>query len=320
MKKIALLVAVPAVLVLAACGAQEPAAGGSDGVSIVASTDVWGDIASVVGGDRVNVTSIIDSPDKDPHEYEATARDQLALSRAAIVIENGGGYDPFIDTMLEAGDADPEIINAVDLSGLAPAEDDHAAEEDHADEHEASEHGHEHIEGFNEHVWYDLGTADAVAAEIAEKLTDLDPEGAETYTAGLADFRAQLAPVQAEVDRLHGVLEGQGVAVTEPVPVWLLSAMGLENRTPEAFSEAVEEDSDVPAATLNSVLELISDGSVSLLAYNDQTETGQTQLVRDAAASAGVPVVNFTETVPEGDGYADWMKGNVEAVADALGV
>ena len=72
-----------------------PASGGSapagSPVAVVASTDVYGDIVKAVGGDAVAVTSVIDTPDKDPHEYEADAQTQLALSKAQLVVKNGGG-------------------------------------------------------------------------------------------------------------------------------------------------------------------------------------------------------------------------------------
>ena len=84
---------------------------------MVASTNVYGDIVKTIGGPAVAVTSIIDNPEKDPHEYEADARTQLALSKAQLVIENGGGYDDFMDTMVKSARAKPTVINVADVSG-----------------------------------------------------------------------------------------------------------------------------------------------------------------------------------------------------------
>src|SRR3954470_11452706 len=72
------------------------------GIRVVASTNVYGSLATTIGGAQAVVTSIIDDPSKDPHEYQADARTQLAISRAQVVIENGGGYDDFVGTMLSA--------------------------------------------------------------------------------------------------------------------------------------------------------------------------------------------------------------------------
>jgi zinc/manganese transport system substrate-binding protein len=330
-----LAAALPAVLLLASCAAGDSgsdASGGTDsdgGLSVVASTDVWGDIAASIAGDDVEVTSIIDSPDKDPHEYEASARDQLALSRADLVIENGGGYDSFIETLLAASDGDPVVIDAVEVSGLAEGAA-HAHEEEGAavegaegtessPEAEEAHEGHDHIEGFNEHVWYDPHTAEAVAEEIAKQLTELDPDGADGYQERLDAFLGDLAPVTDRAHELSEGLAGGKVLVTEPVPVWLLQELGLENVSPDEFTEAVEEDADVPPAALQQVLDLVDGGQVRLLAYNEQTATSQTERVRTAAEAAGLPILDFTETLPEGMSYTEWMQDNVDRVADALG-
>ncbi|WP_210479971.1 metal ABC transporter solute-binding protein, Zn/Mn family [Naasia sp. SYSU D00948] len=311
--------AVPALtvsaLVAALTGCAAPAATSDEGISLVASTDVWASVAQAVAGDRVEVTAIIDSPDKDPHEYEATARDQLAVSRADLVVENGGGYDPFLHTLLDASGAEPVVISAVELSGLAP-EEEHEGEEH--DEGEAHADEHEHIEGFNEHVWYDLGTAGAVAEAVAEELSRLDPAGKGAYAENLAGFRAALAAIEAQLGDLHTQAEGMSALVTEPVPLWLLSAAGFTDATPAEFSEAVEEGSDVAPAVLQDVLTALASGGIALLAYNEQAETSQTERVRETAEAAGIPVVAFTETLPEGEDYVTWMEGNVERVAAAV--
>ena len=88
-------------LVLAGC-AGGPAAGGEGGLSVVASTNVYGQVAEEIGGGLVEVTSIVSSESQDPHSFEPSARDQLTVSNADLVIENGGGYDAFIDALIDS--------------------------------------------------------------------------------------------------------------------------------------------------------------------------------------------------------------------------
>ena len=102
------------------------------------------------------------------------------------------------------------------------------------------------------------------------------------------------------------------------MPLYLLEAMGLQNKTPEEFSEAIEEDSDVPPTVLRETLALFSDKAVKLLAYNEQTIGAATEEVLKAAKDNGIPVVGFTETLPEGKDYVSWMTRNIEAVQSAL--
>ncbi|KQQ09925.1 metal ABC transporter solute-binding protein, Zn/Mn family [Rathayibacter sp. Leaf296] len=302
-----------AALALSACSGSGSASDDSGLVSIVASTNVYGDLAQSVGGDLVEVTSIIDSPEKDPHEYEATARDQLAVSDAQLVIENGGGYDPFIDTMIDASGSDAPVVTATVVAGL---EDEHAHE--HSDEAgHSDEDGHEHA-AYNEHVWYDLAVARDVATGIADELSSIDPDNASTYSANAEALAADLDALIEREQELKGTLEGRSIAITEPVPLYMTEALGLVDATPEEFSEAIEEGTDVPATLLQETLALFSDGTVDALVYNAQTSDAQTEAVLEAAESAGIPEVAVTETLPDGEDYVGWMTANLDAVEGAL--
>ncbi|MDY0914224.1 metal ABC transporter substrate-binding protein [Rathayibacter festucae] len=301
-------------LALSACSGTASSTGASADsgkVAVVASTDVYGDLVRSIGGDLVDVTSIIDSPDKDPHEYEATARDQLALSNAALVIENGGGYDAFVDTMIDASGSTAPVITATVVAGL---EEEHDHEEESAESEEA---GHEHAE-YNEHVWYDLSAVREMVTTIADELSAIDADNASTYAANAETLGGSLDALIDREAELKGTLGGRSIAITEPVPLYLTDALGLVNATPEAFSEAVEEGTDVPATTLQETLALFSDGTVDALVFNEQTESSQTQAVLDAAESAGIATVGVTETLPEGDDYVTWMTANLDALEGAL--
>src|SRR5690606_29160955 len=147
----------------------------------VASTDVYGQIVEEIGGDLVDVTSIVSSGNGDPHEFEPSARDQLAVSHAQLIVENGGGYDSFVDSLIESSDSDADVLTAVEFShaweGDAAHDDsdeDGHADDEHADEGEHEhDHDHGHIEGFNEHVWYDVRAISDLALGIASHLEAL---------------------------------------------------------------------------------------------------------------------------------------------------
>ena len=287
-------------LVACSSGAIAPSGSPTAGapIPVVASTDVWGSVASAIGGDRVAVESIIDDPDKDPHDYEADAHNQLSISRAAVVIENGGGYDDFVDTMLSAaGNGTAKVIDAVDLSGFTP---------------DASG-------DLNEHVWYDFPTVEKVVDAIESAYAGLDPADAATFTANAAALKTRIDALVSQEGDLKAKYAGVGVSITEPVPLYMLDAIGLDDLTPHDFSEAIENDTDVAPATLQQTLALYSGHQVKLLAYNEQTTGPQTQAVLDAAKQNGIAVVPVTETLPSGKDYIGWMTDNLNAIAAALG-
>ena len=306
-------------LLLTGCSPQAEPAPEDDGINIVASTNVYGDIAKTIGGDKVNVTSIITKTSQDPHSYEATAQDRLVVSKADLVLENGGGYDDFIHTLAEdSGLDDAKVLNAVELSGLAHPEGeeapaDGAATESAAEDESAHDHG-----GLNEHVWYSLPAVERLADEIAVKLAELEPASASTFQSNASAFKAGLEEMHGKLDALKAASADAQVAVTEPVPVYLLADAGLVNATPEDYTAAIEEGSDVPPAVLKAATDLVASKSVRLLAYNSQTEGPQTESLKKAAETAGVPVVDFSETLPEGKTYLQWMTDNVDNITKVL--
>ncbi|MEU9017836.1 zinc ABC transporter substrate-binding protein [Actinomadura sp. NPDC048394] len=299
---VAAAAAVP-LLALAACGSSsgaEPAKPSGATVRVVASTNVYGDIARTIGGAKVAVTSFISDPAQDPHSYEAGTRNRLALGRAQVVIENGGGYDDFMGTMLKASASKAEVLDAVRISGrTAPA-------------------GGE----LNEHVWYDLPSMALLADRLSAALAKADPAAASTFSANATAFKAKLKDLEGKVAALKAAHSGDGVAITEPVPLYLLEAAGLRNETPEEFSEAIEEGGDVAPRTLRETLGLFGGGKgagkVKALVYNAQTSGPQTEQVEKAAKDNGVAVVPVTETLPSGQDYVTWMGGTIAALGKAL--
>ncbi|MFG2269725.1 metal ABC transporter solute-binding protein, Zn/Mn family [Streptomyces chartreusis] len=275
-------------------GAHSPAA--ASAIPVVASTNVYGDLARRIGGAKVQVTSIIGDPDQDPHSYEASTRNQLALAKAEVVIENGGGYDDFVDRMLKSAGSTPHVINAVEVSGKTAPK------------------GGE----LNEHVWYDFPTVAELADRIAAALGKADPADSAIFTENAKDFVRLLRPLERKEARIKAEHGGEAVAITEPVPLYMIEASGLRNATPEEFSEAIEEGDDVSPRTLRSTLALFTGKKVEALVHNEQTSGPQTEKVERAAEAAGIPVVPVTETLPKGKDYVAWMTANVDALASAL--
>jgi zinc/manganese transport system substrate-binding protein len=220
----------------------------------------------------------------------------LALSKAKVVVENGGGYDDFVDRMLKSSGSSAEVINAVKVSGKTAPK------------------GGE----LNEHVWYDFPTVSEIADSVAAALGKADPAAAATFTKNAETFKARLAPLEAKEAQIKKDHGGEGVAITEPVPLYLLDASGLVNKTPGEFSEAIEEGDDVSPKVLQATLAVFSGKEVKALVYNEQTSGPQTEKAEAAAKAAGIPVVPVTETLPDGKDYLGWMTANVDALASAL--
>ncbi|WP_411733169.1 metal ABC transporter solute-binding protein, Zn/Mn family [Paeniglutamicibacter sp.] len=311
------LTAAASILLLSACAATEPDIQGAppaatgEVLEVLASTSVYADVARAVGGSAVSVSAIVDQTSQDPHSYEATARDKLALSKADVVIANGGGYDPFMDALAE-GLSLPEgaMLHAVDFQS------------EHGDAEEAPAgddlDGHDHAEG-NEHVWYDVHTVGALARALAAEYSALLPDRAKEFAASAAAFEARIDTLAAAIGALRPAGTGKEFAMTEPLAYYLLTEASMADGTPAGVSAAMEAGEDLPPLLLKELGDGLAAHKYALLAVNVQTSGPQTDRVASLARSAGVPVLELTETLPDGQDYISWMESNVEQLEVALG-
>ena len=288
----AAMTAVVVAIGAAGCSQRESVQSDAGTASVVASTDVWGSVASAVTGSHASVTSIVNGTVADPHSFEASPADTATLTDASLVVFNGGDYDHWVEHVLE----EHPDVPSVDAFALLPPS----------------------SQPPNEHVFYDPATAKAVAAQIAERLSTIDSANADAYRANAATFGAkadEILTLERTIGQEH---PGASVVATEPVAHYLLVNAGITDKTPEGFANAIEEDTDPSPADLAAMLDLINARQVSALLYNPQTETAVTKQLADAANRASIPVVNVTETLPDGTDYLTWQRQTAEQLASQL--
>jgi zinc/manganese transport system substrate-binding protein len=276
--------------------AGDPKTDASGMPTVVASTDVWGSVVQAVAGDHATVTSIITNASADPHSFEASPSDAAAISDATLVVYNGGGYDHWVDDVL-ANHPGAASVNAYSLLNPAAIGEPNPA---------------------NEHVFYDLGTAKAVATTIADRLAQDDPAHAADYRSNAATFNRKADAIEQTEKAIRTAHPGAAVVATEPVAHYLLVAAGLADKTPAGFTAAVEQDADPAPVDVAAMLDLIKDRQVAAVVFNEQTQTAATKQVQAAAQSAGVPTVAVTETLPEGSDYLTWQRDAADRLAGAL--
>jgi zinc/manganese transport system substrate-binding protein len=279
-----------AILVVAGCGS---ASGGST-LDVVASTNVYGDITAQIGGAHVRVTSVLSDPNADPHLFEPGTQNGLAVAQAKVVIQNGVGYDDFMGRLESASPSSSRIVVTIaDVLGV---------------------HGRD----ANPHLWYDVPRLPRIAGAIAAGLEKADAKHAGAYRAGLDRFVKSLRPLDEEVRRIRTRYAGRPVAYTEPVPGYLVAALGLRNLAPAAFTRAIQNGSEPPAEAVAAMNALIAGHRVDVLLYNSQAVSPITARVRAAAKQAGIPVVGVTETLPRHLTFQQWQLAQVRSLQRAL--
>jgi len=285
-----------AVLLLAPAVSGCSTATTSDGkIHAVAGENFYGDAVSSVGGDLVSVSSILNDPNVDPHTYESSIQSAEQVADATLVVQNGLGYDAFLDHLMSASpNGDRKVIDVQKLLGVP--------------------------DGSNPHVWYDPATMPKVARAVADALEAIQPESKTTFEANLARYLASFSPLTAKIAEIKTRYPGTPVAYTESVPGYLLAALDFKVLTPTGFARAIEDGIDPAPTDVAALQDLLTGHKVKLLIYNIQATTPVTASAKTIAGQSAVPVVGISETMPAGvGGFVGWQLAQLNAVESALG-
>ena len=265
----------------------------SGAIKVVAAESFYGDLAKQLGGDYVAVTGIISDPNVDPHEYESNVQDAVAIQKAQLVIENGLGYDTWMDKLLSAS---PNANRVTLVAGdIAP--------------HKLTD---------NAHIWYGIDNMSAMAEAITDALIKLDNANSPTFNRNLATFKQSLAALQDKISAINNKYAGTPVAMTETIYLYQSMPEGLKVLTPFEFQKAIAQGNDPPADTVVEVNDEIANKQAKVLIYNVQTVTPITTKLQDMAKSLKIPIVPVSESMPPGKTYQGWMMDQLNSLERAL--
>ncbi len=264
-------------------------------IHVVAAENFWGSIAAQLGGNRVQVTSVISNPATDPHDYEPTALDARTFAGAQLVIVNGIGYDPWAPELIAANPVQGRAVLTVgDVVGIKA--------------------------GGNPHRWYSPANVEQVASAMARDYAKLDPKDAAYFraqrarfeTKGLAEYTSLIATIR---HRYHGVAVGASESIFAP----LAQALGLRLVTPPSFLKAISEGTEPTAADKTTIDRQIAKREIKVWVFNSQNSTPDVARLTDAARKTRIPVVAITETLsPATATFQQWQVSQLEALAAAL--
>jgi zinc/manganese transport system substrate-binding protein len=264
-------------------------------LQVVAAENFWGSIAAQLGGTKVAVKSVIVNPDTDPHAYEPTPSDAVAMAGSQLAIVNGIGYDRWASQLLAASPSGSRrVLDVGYLVGLK--------------------------QGDNPHQWYSPATVQRVIGRIVADYQRLDPRHAAYFsrrrasfeTLGLGRYRHLIASIRR---RFGGTAVGYSESIFQP----LGQALGLQLLTPYSFAKAIAEGTDVGAADKQTVDAQAQRQQIKVWVYNSQNATPDVQRVNALAQAAHIPVITITETLaPASDSFEQWQVAELSRLAAAL--
>lgn len=264
-------------------------------INAVGAENEYANVLSQIGGKYVKVTAILNNPTTDPHTFEASPSIAQAVGRAQLIVQNGVGYDSFMNNIEAASASSTRKVIVV-----------------------------QHVLGLpdntpNPHLWYKPSTMPAVAKVMASDLAKIAPRHRAYFQSRLAAFDASLGPWLKAIASFKAKYHGVKVAVTEPVADYLLNAMGADILTPFVFQADVMSGVDPSPEDITLEKGFFTKHEAKVFCYNQQVVSALTVSMRQSALANHVPVVGVYETMPTpGYDFQTWMLAEVHAIQRAV--
>jgi len=262
---------------------------------VVAAENFWGSITAQIAGPDAPVTSIVTKPDADPHDYEPTPSDARAFAGARLVIDNGIGYDPWAQRLLDADPGHGRVV--LDVGKLLGVPD-----------------------GGNPHRWYSRAEVGTFITQVTADLAHIDPAHSAAYARrahGLVTHG--FAALDRGIARIKQRFAGSPIGASESIVSLWADTLGLKLLTPTSFVDAVSEGNEPTASDKATIDAQIANHAIKVFVYNEQNATPDVRRLVDAAHRARIPVVTITETlVPETARFQDWQAREVDELYRAL--
>ena len=201
-------------------------------INVVASLNQWGSLAAELGGDDVEVTSIVNSTNVDAHDFEPKTSDVAKLSKAQIIVANGAGYDSWATKSMTKT---TNIVSAASVMGA--------------------------VEGDNPHLWFSKDARSSMATAITDAYIKALPSKKKAFQKRLKAWQADEKSLEtwaSEFTKSHSDLT---YAATEPVVYYLMADLGFKDQTPKGYTQSTASGGEPAPADLQSCLLYTSDAA-----------------------------------------------------------
>ena len=296
-----------------------------DGLQVVATTTLVGDVVRVVGGAQIELTVML-PVGGDPHGFNPTPQDVTTAANADVVFVNGLELEEFLTEMLENASQEMNIVavsEGIEANALADEHDEEGADEEHVEAEANSEEDadHEHSHGaFDPHVWWNPANVAIWADNIAEELARLDPENGALYAENAAAYQQQLTELDAWIkEQIAQIPAANRLLVTDHDSLgYLETTYGLE--IAGTVFPGLSTQSDPSAQELAALSETIQAYNVPAVFVGT---TVNADLAEQVANETDVQIVAiYTDSLSDTNGptpdYLQFMRWNITTIVSAL--
>jgi zinc/manganese transport system substrate-binding protein len=282
--------------------AGQESAGGR--IKVIASFSILGDLVSNVGGDRVDVTSLV-GPNGNAHVYAPSPADAKKVADARLVFVNGLGFEGWLDRLVKASGTSAPIIVA--SQGVQPL--DRASDQDHDHDHGRAD----------PHAWQSVANAKIYVGNIRAALIAIDPAGKAGYEANTTAYLAGLDALEREVrDTIAKIpADRRRVVTSHNAFGYFERAYGIIFTAPQGVST----ESEASAKDVAAIITAIRKQKAAAVFLENVTDP---RLVQQVASETGAKVggVLYSDALTDAKGdaptYIDLIRHNLKQLAGAL--
>ncbi|PMR77343.1 metal ABC transporter solute-binding protein, Zn/Mn family [Billgrantia endophytica] len=289
-----------------------PAAIAAERVQVVTSFSILADMVQNVGGEHVEVTSLV-GPDGDAHVFSPSPRDARALADADLVVFNGLLFEGWMERLIDSSDyAGPLVTTTDDIDTL----DHHGHEHDQAHSHDHDDHGHDHGE-HDPHAWQDLAMGQVYVGNILAGLIEADPDNEAAYRENAERYINEIQATDDEIRQLIGEIPASTSVITGHDSFgYFANAYGVRFLSPVGLSTEAEPS----AADMARLIDVIREQNVKALFHENMTSPA---IINQLSEETGLPVAGtlYADALSaegEASTYLGMMRHNARTLHDAL--
>lgn len=282
----------------------------AEGLKVVASFSIIGDFARNVGGDRIDLTTLV-GPDGDAHVYEPKPADASTMAESQVVLVNGLGFEGFLSRLVEASGTKATVVELTKgIELLKMREDEH-----HGGEHE----DHHHHGDYDPHAFQSIANAKIYVKNIADAFCAADAAGCDIYRANATAYSGKLDAAETEVkEAIASIPQDKRVIITSHDSFgYFEHAYGLTFLAPEGISTEAEASAADVAKLIRQVRE---DKASAILLENITNPRLVEQIANETGLKIGGTLYSDALSRPDGDAatYIDLMRHNVSTIKGAI--
>lgn len=293
-----------ALVAICAAGVNAPAALAQEKkLPVIASFSILGDLVKNVGGDRVEVTTLVGS-DADSHVYAPTPADAKRVGAAKVVFINGLGFEGWTTRLVKASGTKARTVTVTKGIKTRKMEDDHRA------------HGHK---ATDPHAWQSVANTKIYIANIRDGLITADPSGKDVYESNASAYLAKLDALEAEVKAVIGKIpaDRRRIITGHDAFGYFGDAYGIEFVSPSGVST----DAAVSAKDVAKIIAQIRKQKIpAVFMENIADPRMMEQIAKEGGAKIGGRL--FSDALSDEKGpapsYIEMMRNNVRQLAAAL--